>query len=114
MAYTLVIPDEKLVNAIKQVEGMSFTALDFAYAFKNMYPDDWHAIVKRYGDLGETNRYTLLDYLSNRLEYYSQNKQSVLKPIPRFTGEISRYIRPVTEEEKRYFDREAIMVFHKR
>lgn len=114
MAYTLVISDEKISTVIDRIEKPVFTALEFSNLFKGVYRDDWTNFVKRYGDLGVTNRYSILDYFNNRLEYYSQSPDALIRPIPRFSSESSDFFREATEDEKKYYDRNRIMVFRKK
>jgi hypothetical protein len=114
MSFGLIISNDKLIKAINEIDTPAFSALDFARVLKVLYPESWLLIVKRYGDIGEAGHYSLLDYLSDRLEYYSQQRNSILKMIPRFSSESSGFHRPVTDEEKKYFDRDTLMVFHKK
>jgi len=113
MAFTLVISDDQVEKSINDINEKIFTSLDFARAYKAIYTEDWTTLVKRYGNIGDSDRYTILDYLSNRLEYYSQKQESLLKMIPRFSGEKNIFFREPTEDEKQYFDTPKIMVFHK-
>jgi len=111
--YKLILSDDKVEKIIGDISKPVFTSLDFAQSFKELFPEEWASTVKRYGNIGDTDRYTILDYLANRLEYYSQNRKALLKHIPRFTGENKGHFREVNEEEKKYFDRPTIMIFHK-
>lgn len=114
MAYTIIIKDDKIVRAIKSISEDSFTALDFARAYEKLFADEWEIFIQRYGNPGEDNRYTLLDYFANRLEYYSQKDDAVILPVERFNLDNSDSFRRATEEEKKYFGQKSVTVFKKK
>lgn len=106
--------NEKLVETIKRVPGRSFTILEFMDVCQSLYPLDWQRLVQRYGLYGEKRRYTVTTYLSNRLDLYSKELDSLLLPLTPYSEDRSKdYIRPTKEERKR-FGSPWIAVFKKR
>lgn len=114
MAYTLIIKDDKIDTAIESIAEDSFTALDFAGVYERLFPDEWKIFVQRYGLPGEDSRYTLLDFFTNRLEYYSHKEKALIFPVERFNSKKSNSFRPATKEEKKYFGEKLVTVFKKK
>jgi hypothetical protein len=104
---------QKIVETIPNIPASSFTVLQLIDVFQSLYPLDWQRLVQRYGLYGEKRRYTVTTYLSNRLDLYSKQADSLLFPLTPYSEDRSKdYRRPVKEERKR-FDSPWIAVFKK-
>jgi hypothetical protein len=109
-----LLDKEKLVETIKRVPGRSFTVLEFMDVFQSLYPLDWQRLVQRYGLYGEKRRYTVTTYLSNRLDLYSKEPDSLLLPLTSYSEDRSKDYRRPTKEERKRFGSPWIAVFKKR
>jgi len=108
------LEQEKLVETIKRVPHRSFTVLEFIDVFQSLYPLDWQRLVERYGLYGEKRRYTVTTYLSNRLDLYSKQPDSLLFPLTPYSENRSKDYRRPTKEERKRFGSPWIAVFRKR
>ena len=109
-----LIEEEKIEEIVKRIQQNSFTVLDFIEVFKLLHSKDWKVLVKRFGQFGEKQRYTVTTYFSNRLDIYSQKPQSLLHPFTRYSkGKFQDY-RKQTENEKKKFGGSWIAVFRKK
>jgi len=109
-----LLKEEKIEETVKRLSQSSFTVLDFIAVFKRLYPEDWKGLVERFGQFGEKRRYTLTTYLSNRLDIYSQEPHSLLKPFTRYGEGKFRDYRKTTKEERKHFGSSWIAVFKKK
>ncbi len=109
-----LLDEEKIEETIRQIPQTSFTVLDFADVFQELYPEDWQRLVTQFGQFGEKRRYTVTTYLANRLDFYSQKAHSVIQPFRRYSqARFQDYRRPTPEERQR-FGSPWIAVFRKK
>lgn len=114
MSMNTLLEVEKIEKTIRKVQQDSFTVLEFISVFKELHPEDWKRLAKRFGQLGEKRRYTVTRYLSNRLELYSSKADSLLMPFTRCSeGKFKNY-RKTTEEERKLFGSPWIAIFKKK
>ena len=109
-----LLEKEKLVETIKRVPHRSFTVLEFKDVFQSFYPLDWQRLAQKYGLYGEKRRYTVTTYLSNRLDLYSKQPDSLLLPLTPYSEDRSKDYRRLTKEERKRFGSPWIAVFKKR
>lgn len=109
-----VLEEEEIAEVIRKMPANSFTVLDFIESFKVLYPEDWKQLVERFGLYGQGRKYTVTTYLSNRLDVYSQKRNSLLRPFTRYSQAKFRDYRRPTEAEKEHFGGSWIAVFHKK
>lgn len=105
---------QKIVETITNIPAISFTVLQFIDVFQLLYPLDWQRLVQRYGLYGEKRRYTVTTYLSNRLDLYSKQLDSLLLPLTPYSEDRSKDYRRPTKEERKRFGSPWIAVFKKR
>jgi hypothetical protein len=105
---------QKIVETITNIPASSFTVLQFIDVFQSFYPLDWQRLVQRYGLYGEKRRYTVTTYLSNRLDLYSKQLDSLLLPLTPYSEDRSKDYRGPTKEERKRFGSPWIAVFKKR
>jgi len=110
----ILLEERKVEETIKRIPQSSFTVLDFIVVFKDLYPEDWKRLAKRFGQFGEKRRYTVTTYLSNRLDLYSQIPRSLLYAFTRYSEGKFKDYRKTTKEEKKYFGSPWIAVFKKK
>jgi hypothetical protein len=110
----MLLEEEKLKETIKRIPQDAFTVLDFIEVLKEQYPEDWRNLLERFGQFGQKRRYTATTYLSNRLDVYSQQPDSLLRPFTRYSkGKFKDYRKP-NEEEQKHFGSPWIAIFKKR
>jgi hypothetical protein len=114
IAMKTLLEEKKIEETIKRISQSSFTVLDFIDVFKELYPQDWKRLVKRFGQFGEKRRYTVTTYLSNRLDLYSRKPYSLLLPFTRYSEGKFKDYRKVTKEERKHFGSPWIAVFKKK
>ena len=105
---------QKIVETITNIPASSFTVLRFIDIFQALYPEDWQRLVERYGLYGEKRRYTVTTYLSNRLDIYSKQPDSLLFPLTPYCEDRSKDYRRPTKEDRKRFGSPWIAVFKKR
>lgn len=88
---------------MRHVSKDSFTVLDFMEISKILYPEDWKMLIERFGLFGSKRRYTITTYLSNRLDIYSHERNSLLLPFTRYKEAKFKDYRKITDEEKEVF-----------
>jgi hypothetical protein len=109
-----ILEEIKIMEAIEKLPKSSFTILDFMKTFKELFPDQWHKLVERFGLFGEKKRYTVATYLANRLYLYSHKSESCLKPFRKYNkGEREDY-RRATKQERESFGSPWIAIYRKR
>lgn len=114
MESKVIVEVEKIEETIRNISKDSFTVLDFAEAFKRLYPRVWERLVEKFGLFGSKRRYTVTTYFSNRLDVYSQKPHSILVPFTRYKqGKFEDY-RKTTEEERKIFGSPWIAVYKKK
>ncbi len=113
MAKTL-LEKRKIVETIRIMPQSSFTVLEFIEVFRSSYPEDWERLVERFGQFGEKRRYTVTTYLSNRLDLYSRQPDSLLLPLTRFSEDKFKNYRRTTKEERKHFGSPWIAVYKKK
>jgi hypothetical protein len=105
---------KKIEETIRSITADSFTVLDFVKAIQSTYPKDWKKLVERFGLFGSRRRYTVATYLSNGLDVYSHEPDSILVPFVRCKeGKFMDY-RQTTEEERKVFGSPWIAVYKKK
>jgi len=109
-----LLEEDKIERTIKGIEQSSFTVIDFIDTFKVLYSGDWKRLVKRFGQFGERQRYTVTTYLSNRLDLYSRKPYSLLVPFTRYSEGKFKDYRKTTKEERKHFGSLWIAVFRKK
>jgi hypothetical protein len=114
MGSKTIVEEEKIKDTINRISKSSFTVLDFMEAFRNIYPEDWKKLVKRFGLFGDKRRYTVTTYLSNRLDIYSQKPYSILVPFTRYKEGKFKDYRKTNQEERKVFGSPWIAVYKKR
>jgi membrane-bound lytic murein transglycosylase MltF len=108
-----LIEEGKLAQTIDRLRGNSFTVLDFMVTFKGLFPDEWEALVERFGMFGEKRRYTVATYLANRLYAYSHKSESCLIPFRKYASAIRGDYRRATKEERKVFGSPWIAIYRK-
>ena len=109
-----LLEERKLAQTVEKLHRNPFTILDFMVAFKGLFPDEWDALIERFGLFGEKRRYTVATYLANRLYAYSRESESCLAPFQKYAGCGKGDYRRATKEERRDFGSPWIAVFRKR
>ena len=108
-----LLEERKLVQTLRISHENSFTILDFTVTFKGLFPDEWEALVERFGLFGEKTRYTVATYLANRLYTYGHKPESCLVPFEKYRGGGGGHYRRATKEERKAFGSPWIAVYRK-
>jgi ubiquinone/menaquinone biosynthesis C-methylase UbiE len=109
-----ILEEKKIIETIEKLPESSFTILDFTTAFKELFPDQWHKLVERFGLFGEKKRYTVATYLANRLYLHSRKPQSCLEPFRKYKKGGKGDYRRATKEEKEFFGSPFIAIYRRR
>ncbi len=109
-----LLEKEKIAETVRSAPQGSFTILDFMEAFRSLYSEEWRRLVQLYGEFGEKRRYTVTTYLSNRLDLYSREPGSLLRPLTPYSEDRTKDYRRSTEGERKRFGSPWIAVFRKR
>jgi len=108
-----LLEERKLAETVERLNENSFTILDFISTFKGLFPNEWQALVGRFGLFGEKRRYTVATYLANRLYAYSHRRESCLLPFQRYGARGKGDYRRATKEERRFFGSPWIAIYRK-
>jgi hypothetical protein len=108
-----LLEERKLVDTIDRLPENSFTVLDFMTTFKRLFPDEWQALVERFGLFGQKERYTVATYLANRLYTYSHKSESCLVPFQRYASGAKGDYRRATKEERKIFGSPWVAIYRK-
>jgi hypothetical protein len=108
-----LLEERKLVQTVKRLPKNSFTILDFMGTFKRSFPDEWQALVERFGLFGEKKRYTVSTYLANRLYTYSHKSESCLLPFQKYACGAKGDYRRTTKEEREVFGSPWIAIYRR-
>ena len=108
-----LLEERKLMETVERLHKNSFTVLDFMETFQGLFPEQWQALVERFGLFGEKRRYTVATYLANRLYTYSHKPESPLAPFREYGSGRRRDYRRATEEERKAFGSPWIAVYRK-
>lgn len=108
-----LLEERKLVETVGKLHGDSFTVLDFMRTFEGSFPDEWQALVERFGMFGEKKRYTVATYLANRLYTYSHKSESCLMPFRKYADGAKEDYRRATKEERRVFGSPWMAIYRK-
>lgn len=108
-----LLEEKKLVGTVGNLNDNSFTVLDFMRTFKRLFPDEWQALVERFGLFGEKRRYTVATYLANRLYTLSHKPESCLVPFQKYASSAKGDYRRATKEESKAFGSRWIAVYRK-
>jgi len=109
-----LLEEIKLAQTVERLPTNSFTVLDFMRAFKGLFPDEWQALVERFGLFGQKKRYTVATYLANRLYTYSHKSESCLIRFRKYVSATKGDYRRATKDERRVFGSPWIAVYRKR
>jgi len=108
-----ILEEKKIVETIKDLPGNRFSILEFIERFKELFPDEWKRLVKRFGLFGKKRRYTVSTYLSNRLYTLSHKPGSCLKPFRKWVKGGKGDYRKATGEERKIFGSPWIAIYTK-
>ena len=108
-----ILEERKIAETVEKLHKSSFTVLDFMRTFKESFPDEWQALVERFGSFGEKRRYTVATYLANRLYTYSHKSESCLAPFRKYGSGGRGDYRRATREERKTFGGPWIAIYRK-
>jgi hypothetical protein len=109
-----LLEERKLAQTVEKLHKNPFTILDFMVVFKGLLPDEWEALIGRFGLFGEGKRYTAATYLANRLYTYSHKAESCLVPFRKYVSGGKGDYRRATKEESKVFGSPWIAIYRKR
>ncbi len=69
MVSKVLVNESKIAETILRLAASAFTPHDFIDAFKRFFPEDWRALVERFGVFGGGRRSTVSTCFLNRLMF---------------------------------------------